>query len=44
MLIVLYVIKTLYEFLKTMYDIYIYIFVCMCVRYAVNQCLPILWE
>ena len=37
MLIVPYVIKTLYEILKTMYDILMFFCVCMCVRYAVNH-------
>ena len=37
MLIVLYVIKT-------MFDIFMIFLMSMCVRYAVNQCLPIQWE
>ena len=44
MLIVLYVIKTLYEILKTIYDILKIFCVFMCVRYAVNLCLPTQWE
>ena len=37
MLIVVYVIKTLYDILKTMYNIFMIFCVCMCVRYAVNH-------
>ena len=44
MLMVLYVIKALYEILKTMYENFYIIIVCMCVRYAVNLCLLIQWE